>query len=399
MWGSKVVVPPSGRASVLEELHDSHLGASKMKSLTRAYIWWPKLDSDIENLARSCTTCQQTSALPTRAPLHPWEWPSQPWSRLHLDFAGPFLGHMYLVTVDAYSKWLDVQIMKSITSENTIAKLKDIFTTHGLPQKIVTDNGSSFTSSTFKTFMAQNGIKHICTAPYHPSSNGLAERAVQTFKQSLRQIQGGSVKEKLTKFLFKYRITPHTVTGVAPAELLMGRRLRSRLDLLKPNIAATVEHNQLKQKLNRDGQRPYRVFDKGGSVYIQDFTANKQKWIPGTIQKATGPVSYVVLLADGSTARRHVDNIKARYIAKSTVEDSVDYSTLQPTSNETETCTEATSEITQTEAIKPVTTSTPDNAAVPELVIATRPTRIRQPPKRFKDFVATEEVRSCGEEM
>ena len=170
-----------------------------------------------------------TSALLTRAPLHPWEWPSQPWSRL------------------------------SITSENTIAKLKDIFATHGLPQKIVTDNGSSFTSSTFKTFMAQNGIKHICTAPYHPSSNGLAERAVQTFTQSLRQIQGGSVKEKLTKSLFKYRITPHTVTGVAPAELLMGRRLRSRLDLLKPNIAATVENNQLKQKLNRDGQQPYRV--------------------------------------------------------------------------------------------------------------------------------------------
>ena len=220
----------------------------------------------------------------------------------------------------------------------------------------------------------------------------LAERAIQTFKQSLRQIQGGSVKEKLTKFLFKYRITPHTVRGVAPAELLMGRHLRSRLDLLKPNIAATVENNQLKQKLNRDGQQ---VFDKGDSVYIQDFTANKQKWIPGTIQKATGPVSYVVLLADGSTGRRHVDNIKARYITKSTVEDTVDY--CQPQMRQT--CTEATSEITQTEAITPVTTSTPDNAAVPELVIATRPTRIRQPPKRFKDFVATEEVRSCGEEM
>ena len=94
--------------------------------------------------------------------------------------------------------------------------------------------------------MERNGIKHICS--YHPSTNGLAERAVQTFKQSLRQIQGTSIKEKLNKFLFKYRITPHTVTGVAPAELLMGRRLRSRLDLLKPNLTETVQSKQLKQK-------------------------------------------------------------------------------------------------------------------------------------------------------
>ena len=120
LWGSRVVVPPPGRQSVLGELHDTHLGASKMKSLARAYIWWPKMDNNIENLAKSCHTCQQSSAHPTKAPLHPWEWPSQPWSRLHLDFAGPFLGHMYLVLVDAHSKWLDVQIMQSTISESTI---------------------------------------------------------------------------------------------------------------------------------------------------------------------------------------------------------------------------------------------------------------------------------------
>ena len=146
-----------------------------MKSLTRAYNWWPKLDRDIESLARACMTCQQTCALPSKVPLHPWEWPSQPWNRLHLDFAGPFLGHMYLVIIDALSKY--IQLMNSITSETTIAKLKDIFATHELPQKIVKDNGTSFTSSTFKAFWEQNGLKHICSAPYHPSSNGLAERA------------------------------------------------------------------------------------------------------------------------------------------------------------------------------------------------------------------------------
>ena len=79
VWGSRVVIPPPATASVIEELHDSHLGASKMKSLARAYVWWPKLDSDIENVARTCTTCQQNSVLPSKATVHPWEWFSQPW--------------------------------------------------------------------------------------------------------------------------------------------------------------------------------------------------------------------------------------------------------------------------------------------------------------------------------
>jgi len=133
LWGARVIVPPPGRKPVLE-LHDSHLGASKMKSLASTYIWWPKMDNDIEDLAKSCFTCNQTSALPAKAPLHPWKWPAQPWSRLHLDFAGPFLGHMYLVLVDSHPKWLDVQIMHSTTSEHTIMKLQDIFAIHGVPQ-------------------------------------------------------------------------------------------------------------------------------------------------------------------------------------------------------------------------------------------------------------------------
>ena len=279
---------------------------------------------------------------------------------------------MYLVIVDAHSKWLDVQLMNSITSETTIAKLKDIFATHELPQKIVTDNGTSFTSSTFKAFLEQNGIKHICSAPYHPSSNGLAERAVQTFKQSLRQIPEGSVREKLAKFLFKYRITPHSSTGVAPAELLMGRRLRSRLDLLKPDVVATVEKNQLKQKLAHDGKQPLRVFSEGESVYVQDFTISKQKWIPGNIQKATGPVSYLVMLSDGSTVRRHVDNIKARCANNISEEDnSTDFSAFQAISSDT------TSNTSEPETVTPAVPSTTTEITTPELVISTRPSRVR----------------------
>ena len=94
--------------------------------------------------------------------------------------------------------------MTSITSSKTIEKLRIIFANHGLPRKVVTDNGPSFTSEEFKSFMSGNCITHITTAPYHPSCNGLAERAVQTFKNGLKRTQGVSIQERLSKFLFTY---------------------------------------------------------------------------------------------------------------------------------------------------------------------------------------------------
>ena len=134
---------------------------------------------------------------------------------------------------------MDVHPMKSITATKTIEKLRIIFANYGLPLKVVTDNGPSFTSSEFWEFMTMNGIVHIKSAPYHPSTNGLAERAVQTFKQGVARIDGSTIQERISKFLFNYRITPHSVTGVPPSELLQGRRLRCRLDAWHPDIFTT----------------------------------------------------------------------------------------------------------------------------------------------------------------
>ena len=149
------------------------------------------MDNQIVNMVKSCSVCQESRPTSAVAPLHPWEWPSQPWSRIHLDFAGPFLDHMFLVIVDAHSKWIDVHLIQSITS----TKIRMVFATHGLPHKVVTDNGTSFTSEQFRTFLSQNGIIHVTTAPYNPSSNGLAERAVQTFKQGLKRTPGAPLLE------------------------------------------------------------------------------------------------------------------------------------------------------------------------------------------------------------
>ena len=131
--------------------------------------------------------------------------------------------------------------MKSISSSATIEKLQSIFAIHGLPHKLVTDNGPAFISSEFKTFMDYNGIVHIRSAPYHPSTNGLAERAVQTLKDGLRCIKDGTIETtRLARFLSKYRLTPHSTTRLSPSEMLLGRRPRSRLDLMNPDLAQKV---------------------------------------------------------------------------------------------------------------------------------------------------------------
>ena len=118
-----------------------------------------------------------------------------------------------MIIVDAYSKWIDVHVMQTSTSSATVEKLRQTFSTHGLPEIIVSDNGSNFTSKEFETFLKLNGIKHITTAPYHPAPNGLAERAVQTVKEGVKKQGGGTLETKVNRFLFQYRITPHTTTS------------------------------------------------------------------------------------------------------------------------------------------------------------------------------------------
>ncbi len=104
LWGNRVVVPKKLRARLVEELHRDHPGVTRMKSLARSYLWWSGLDKELEECAKSCVACQSVKSAPAKAPLHPWFWPAHPWQRLHVDFAGPFLGKTFVVVVDAHSK-------------------------------------------------------------------------------------------------------------------------------------------------------------------------------------------------------------------------------------------------------------------------------------------------------
>ena len=104
--------------------------------------------------------------LPPVAPLQPWEWPQRPWARVHMDYTGLFLGQQFLILVDAHSKWIEVKTVTNATSVITIEHLRSIFATHGLPEILVSDNGSVFTSTEFSEFVKHNGIRHVKSALY-----------------------------------------------------------------------------------------------------------------------------------------------------------------------------------------------------------------------------------------
>ena len=310
LWGSRVVVPVPGRHIIIEQLHETHPGVSRMKGLARSYVWWPGLDKAIEDRVRYCHICQENRASPAKAPLHPWEWPSRPWARIHLDHAGLFLGKLYLLIIDAHSKWIEAFIVPSTSAETSIAKLRQVFATHGIPEQIISDNGAGFTSEEFKAFTQQNGIRHNFTSPYHPASNGLAERAVQILKAGISKLQG-PIDERISTFLFKYRITPQTTTGRSPAELLVGRRLRSHLDLLHPDAShkATAVQDKQRQITSPTRLREFNIDDK---VYARNYRGSK-KWIEAKVIKITGPVSYVVETTAGVLLRRHIDQLRRRF--------------------------------------------------------------------------------------
>ncbi|XP_062557343.1 uncharacterized protein K02A2.6-like [Armigeres subalbatus] len=302
--GLRIYIPPKLRRQVLEELHTGHFGVSRMKSLARSYCWWETIDRDIEQLSRDCIECARIRKNPVKTTPHYWEQATEPFQRIHIDFAGPFLGLHFFVIVDAFTKWPEVKIIPDMTTETTIERLREYFVTYGVPSIIVSDRGVQFTSDQFKVFMEHNNITHKMGATYHPATNGLAERFVQTFKDKLKALKCDKkdVQFELHKVLMAYRRTVHPATGKSPSMLVYGRQMRSRLDLLVP---ASVSDDSTCR-----GEENVRCFQVNERVAARDFLGSS-KWQFGTVNERMGKLHYMIELDDGRIWKRHVDQIRA----------------------------------------------------------------------------------------
>ena len=304
MWGQRVVVPQELHKKILNILHEGHVGTAKMKALSRSFVYWPEVNKNIEDVSKTCTSCQINSKSPAAIQGHRWITPPKPWDRIHLDFAENFRGMHFLVIIDAHSKWIEVYEQARLTSVDTIRNLQRCFATYGLPKQIHSDNGSAFTSNAFDNFMKSLGIKHTTNPAYSPKTNGLAERAVQTFKQKMRKISGNT-NERLTTFLMHYRTTVHDQTNRTPASLLFGRELRTKLTLVQPD----VENNPIetRQRILENE----RFFVSGDSVLARDFVSGREnRWKIGEVIERLGRFKYKIRLTNGTTITRHADALK-----------------------------------------------------------------------------------------
>lgn len=208
LWGHRVVIPNNKdlQASLMDELHLTHPGIVKMKLLARSYFWWPAIHKDLEKKSKLSNSCQETPKQPCPTQMHPWEFPYHPWIRIYVDYAA-IQGQDVLIVVDAFSKWIEAVRVASATTTSTIIVLRRLFATHGIPETLVSDNGPKFVSEEFALFLSSNNITHIQTAPKHPSSNGLAERAVQTIKSGIKEMTSGNLELKLQRVRISRNIT------------------------------------------------------------------------------------------------------------------------------------------------------------------------------------------------
>ncbi|XP_036317440.1 uncharacterized protein K02A2.6-like [Rhagoletis pomonella] len=283
----RIYIPKPLRKRVLDELHTAHLGMSAMKALGRTYCWWPGMDKDIDQLVSNCTDCQSIRADPAKInPVHVWMRPTKPFERVHVDYAGPFLGKYLFILVDAYTKWPEAHIMPNMTASCTVQKCEEIFATFGIPQILVSDHGTQFNSVEFQTFLRSNGIFHKQGAPYHPSTNGQDER-------------GANMQRELSTILMAYRRAVHPATQQSPAVLMLGRQLQSRLDLL----------NRKEPRDQNERIRPQKEFLVGERVAIRDYLS-ANKWRFGRVAQRQGDLHYQVQLDDNRTWKRHADQMR-----------------------------------------------------------------------------------------
>ncbi|XP_015122073.1 uncharacterized protein K02A2.6-like [Diachasma alloeum] len=235
----------------MKYLHGNYPGICGTKAAARSYAWWPGIDKDVETIVRNCQECMEVLSAPPKTPTQPWEAPEKPWSRIHLDFAGPIAGQSFLIVVDATTKWLEVKRVSSPNSMNIIKIQRALFATFGIRGTIVYDNGTAFMSDEIKFFYNKNGIKTVYIAPYNLQANGQAERIVQTAKRSVKKLNEGDWEVKLARILLKQHITPSSATGVSPAELMFGRKIRTALDRLPPKDEPDQDSGYYSTKIRR----------------------------------------------------------------------------------------------------------------------------------------------------
>lgn len=248
------------------------------------------------------------------------ELPSKAWMDTAIDFLGPLpSGDHLLVIIDYYSRYKEIEIMRSISAQETIKVLKKIFSRTGNPASITADNAKQLSSHEFKQFCAEQGIKLFNTIPYWPQQNGEVERQNRDILKRLRisQCEKSDWKDDLLKYLIMYNSTPHSSTGKSPSELFYGRQFRDKLPFLADlennyddsEIRDKDKEKKEKNKLNEDRKRKAkdRELEIGEKVYVKNMIKENK------LVSEFNPTPHTVVSAEGSDVNVKNDETGQEY--------------------------------------------------------------------------------------
>ena len=311
LYGVRIVVPQNLRRTTLQKIHNGHQGFQKCYQRISTSVWWPGISKDLERFIKECLMCLKTMPVPTE-PLLQSPLPKYPWQKVASDLF-ELKGISYLLVVDYYSQYIEVQKLTSTTSSAIITALKAVFSRHGIPSVLVSDNGPQYVSEEMKSFATAYGFSHITSSPHYPKSNGLAERSVRTVKSILSKSTDSYIG------LLSYRATPLPWCGMSPAQLLMGRRLRTDVPQVEESFIPDWSHlqdfenkdKQFKRKQKKDYDRRHRVRD------LSPIPDNTPVWvntrgtqIPGTVARSDNASrSYWLQTPSGEVRRNRRDVI------------------------------------------------------------------------------------------
>lgn len=339
-----ILVPQKLRQRVLKFAHSSpgagHFADKKTLDRVRQRFDWPGIHREVKETCASCPECQRAKPPTTPlAPLQSLPVIGVPFQRVAMDIFGPLRrtknGNKYvLVIMDYATKWPEAFPLRNVESQTVVRCLLDLTSRFGVPQEILTDNGSNFTSKTMEQFCALAGLSQIHTSPYHPQTDGMVERFNATIKRMLMKLQQkGELPwdECLPFVLWAYRGATHASTGYSPHELLFGRKMRTLLDELADRWSevqefsgmdvlhylealrdkldlirqiATEEEKQAKasQKKHHDAKAKPRSFQVGDFVLAVQPRRQKKLEIewngPFQIQEKKSDTTYVLDMDD-----------------------------------------------------------------------------------------------------
>jgi len=307
--GEKVFIPTSVRPEIMTWTHSSHMGIEKSKQRARDILFWPGMSSDIENYVKKCDICQRYQHSNPKEPLTPHEIPTRPWQKIASDLF-TWNNKSYLVTVDYHSRYFELDELKQTSSAEIIRKLSVHFARHGIPEIVMSDNGPQFSSAEFANFAKTWDFLHTTSSPRYPQSNGLAEKYVQICKNILEKTKLSGTSPLIA--ILEYRTTP-VDNFASPAQLLMGRRLRSILPVYTPRLEPQTPQNPdvlAKRILSQQRQKKYydrtatplKPLKEGQPITVQREDGT---WKPAAVLKSGEHNSYTVQTPEGAVYRRN----------------------------------------------------------------------------------------------